>query len=141
MTPHAKPTTSKQSPVYSASIQFIPVATTQLGFTASRSSPASFITSQIIESTSYGLTFNQRLLKRLQFSAAFIHQESNYRGITTASTTSRADKIDSVNLGLSTTFLTRIRTGLTYQYNRNSSNTPGFGFSSSQIGLEIGYSF
>ena len=138
---YAKPTTSRQNPVYSASIQFIPVATTQLGITASRSTSASFLDARLIESTSYGLTFNQRFLKHLQSSAALSHQESNYRAIGTSTIGSRNDKIDSFNLGLSTTFLTRLRTGLTYQYNRNSSNIPGFGFSSSQIGLEIGYSF
>ena len=138
---YAKPTTSKQNPVYSASIQFIPVATTQLGFTASRSSSASFLDGQIMESTRYGFTLNQRLLKRLQFSASLSHQESKYTATSTSTTAGRADKIDSLNLGLNTTFLTRLRTGLTYQYNRNTSNVPGFTFASNQIGVDVGYTF
>ncbi len=138
---YAKPTTSKLNPVYSASIEFSPVATTQLGVTASRSTSASFLDGQILESTRYGLTLNQRLLKRLHFSAALSHQESEYSATRTSTTAGRTDRIESLNLGLNTVFLARIRTGLTYQHNRNKSNIPGFAFSSSQIGFEISYSF
>ncbi len=132
---------SKQNPVYSGTIQYTPTETTQLGFTASRSSSASFFDSQIVESTSYGLSLNQRLLKRLQFSASLGHHESKYTATQTSATSGRSDKSDSLNLGLHTTFFTRMSTGISYQYSHNLSNTSGFGFSSSQVGLDISASF
>ena len=138
---YSEPSSNVQNPVYKASVQFIPVATTQLGLTASRSSSASYLDSQIMESTNYGISLSQRLLRRLLFNAALGHQESKYTSTRSSTSAGRKDKIDSANFSLNTTFRTRITTAVTYQYNRNSSNVTGFGFSSNQIGLEIGYSF
>jgi Putative beta-barrel porin 2 len=138
---YSTPASDVQNPVYTASIQFIPVATTQLSVTASRATSASYLDNQIVDSTQYGFTFQQRLLQRMQFNAAYSHQESEYSATTTSVLSGRKDKTDSINLGLSTVFITRLRTSISYQYRNNSSNTSGFKFTSNQISFEIGYSF
>jgi uncharacterized protein (PEP-CTERM system associated) len=55
--------------------------------------------------------------------------------------TARKDTTDAANAGLSTTFFSKLRTSLTYQYTKNSSSIPGFKFESNQISIEFGYSF
>lgn len=138
---YSDPATDNTSPVYRGSIQFIPTTTTQIGVTASRSTSASFLDNQLTESTEYGISFNQRLLKRFQFASSYSHQESEYSSTLPGFVTDRKDKTDSINLSLSTAFFSRLRTSIAYQYTNNSSNSSGFKFSSSQIGFEISYSF
>jgi len=129
------------NPVLSATLRYTPVATTQLSFTASRATTASYFDRQLVESTRWGVALQQRLLKKLQLRAAFDHQESRYRLTGNTDVSARVDKVDAFNLGLQTAFFTRLSVALTYQNSRNSSNATGFGFSSEQVGIELGYRF
>jgi hypothetical protein len=138
---NTNPPANVQNPVFSAAIQLVPVTTTQVGVTATRSTSASFLNGQLTESTQYGVNFQQRLLKRLQLYSAFTHQVVKYRSPTVPTTTARKDSTDAATASLSTTFFSKLRTSLTYQYTKNSSSVPGFKFESNQISVEFGYSF
>ncbi len=133
--------TTMSNPVLSATLLYIPVATTQLGFTAARTTSASYFDRQIMETTRWGLSLQQRLLQHFQLSASFDHQESRFRTTDTSAALARVDKIDSVNLGLRTTLFKWLTTSLTYQKSLNTSNSSGFSFTSNQVGLELGYRF
>ena len=56
-------------------------------------------------------------------------------------TAGRDDNMYAFTVALRTTLLRRVTVALLFQNSRNSSNNTGYGFSSHQIGLEIGYRF
>lgn len=138
---YTDPSVDVRNPVYTVSLQLDPVTKTQIGVTASRSTSASFLDGQLTESVQYGLNFQQQLFKRMQFTTVYSRLETKYKTPQNPGLTARKDTTDLVNVGLNTTFFTRLRAGLTYQYTNNASNVAGFKFESNQYGVELGYSF
>ncbi|HZQ45434.1 MAG TPA: hypothetical protein VFC07_00360, partial [Verrucomicrobiae bacterium] len=98
---------------------------------------------QVTETTSVSASMNQQLLKRLNLTVGAGYGRSNYRASTNTPTagTGRTDNYYSLNLRLGTTFLQRGTASIFYQYSHNPSTEPGFSFSSSQTGFELGYRF
>ncbi len=131
------------TPIFGAAIQYQPVETTMLSLTADRTVTPSLFSGQTIESSTVGITLSQRLLKRLTLNAGVAYGTSSYLATTNVPTagTGRADNTYSFNVGLGTTFLERGSASVFYQFSDNNSTQAGFGFSSSQVGVELGYRY
>jgi hypothetical protein len=130
------------SPTYGASAYYLPFEFTTLTLAGERAVTASYFAGQVNENTTWSIGLNQRLLQKLNFNATASRANTRYipSGLSTIITT-RDDTSYSYNLRLSTSFLRRGTIGVVYQHTRNSSDAAGFGFSSNQVGLEIGYSY
>ena len=127
--------------IYSASLQFHPVEATQISLQTSRSVGASYFEAQVTKNTSWGVNLDQRLLGEFHLVAGYAHQEAAYTSFRASVPTDRTDDFDSVNLRLATTFFRKLAVAALWQHSRNASNSLGYGFSSNQIGLEIGYRY
>jgi hypothetical protein len=84
---------------------------------------------------------DQRLLGKLSFAAGLGQQRTVYQTSGVNLQTGRNDSISSFNLGLNTSLFQRVKVGLTFQISRDASSTPGFGFSSRQLGFDVGYRY
>jgi hypothetical protein len=129
------------SPVFSASVGYQPVATTKLTLAANREVDPSFFAGQITRSTTLSADLNQRLLQNFYLDANVDHEAIDYVSSVNNTSAERRDKIYSINVKLSTTFLVRGTIAVFYQYSNNSSTAAGFAFTSHQGGLEIGYRY
>jgi len=131
---------SRASFVFDASVEYRPVETTSITLSADRSTTPSLFQGQVVENTSVAVGLNQRLLKRLSLALSASYGESDYLGTTpTVSTTNRVDTYYSLGARLGTEFLKRGTASVFYQYSDNKSNEGGLGYSSSQVGVELGY--
>ena len=129
------------SPVYSASVQYLPVETTTLNFGVNRDLSASYFADEITKSQSWSASLQQRLLQEFYFNAAFSQGKTTYAATRSGLGVGRDDRNYAVTVRLSTTFLRRGSVAILYQLSHNSSNSSVYAFSSRQVGLELGYSF
>ena len=130
-----------RTPTYGASIQYQPVDTTAFTFGASQTVAPSYFTSQIIKSTGWTAAFEQRLLQYFHLGVGLGHQKNTYLSTAGIVTAGRDDDSDSFNARLSTTILRNVSIAALYQRSRNSSNLAGYGYTSSQVGLEVGWRY
>lgn len=129
------------SPVLSAAVHYQPVQTTRLSFASSRATSASYFANQIVENSRYEITLEQRLLQHFRLNLGVEYQESKFRSTLPSLPFNRRDKNYSFSAGLRTAVLRRVDVTLQYRKSHNSSNVAGFGFSSDQVGLEVGYRY
>jgi hypothetical protein len=136
------------TPVMGASIQYQPFQQTQLSLSASRSLSPSAFQSQSSESTSVSVDLNQRLLGKLYLDVGAGYGFTQYSSTSAANLASRSDDYYSFNTRLSCRFPKRGTLSVFYQYSDNSSSQSGFlsstssfSYSSSQIGVELGYQY
>jgi hypothetical protein len=129
------------NPIFAVTAAYQVFEPTSVSLTGSRSVSSSYHNGEITENTSISANVNQRLLKKLYLSLG-----GGYR--TTAYVASEQDGNSNndrdgffFNSRLSTGFLERGTVGIFYTYSQYSSNEAIPGYSSSQIGLEIGYRF
>ncbi len=133
---------SLNSPTFSAGLQFQPFPTTSIGLSANRDVTVAYFTNQITRNTGWQLNVQQRLLQHYYLSAGYSGGKSTYLSTDPAlAVAGRDDKNYSFNVRLSTVFFERANVALIYQNTRNNSNANGFGFNSSQVGIELGYQF
>ena len=135
------------TPIFSATIQYQPFEQTRLSVSASRTvSPASF-QNQTTESTGITGDLNQRLLGKLYLDLSGGYSTSQYVASASGLSTSRNDDVYSFNARLTYPLLKRGTVSVFYQYSDNSSSQSGFtsgsgfGYTSNQVGLEIGYRY
>jgi Putative beta-barrel porin 2 len=132
---------SMNNVIYNASIQYRPGASTVLSLNASRDVTASYFAGQVTRNAGVGATLQQRFLGRVYLTAGIQHGTSSYIASAPGVVAGRDDTYDSVNLRLSTAFLSRGTVGVTYQRSHNSSNTTGFGLKSNQYGVDLAWRF
>jgi hypothetical protein len=129
------------NPIYGASIQYRPFEYTTLSLSGNRLVSSSLLPGQVSETTTISLALNQRLLGLLYLtlSGGF----SNNRYILANNTLNLDREDDNTNFAatLSYSFITRGTVSIFYNFNDNSSTIPGFAYSSSQVGLQLGYRF
>jgi hypothetical protein len=135
------------TPIFSATIQYQPFEQTKLSVTASRTvMPASF-QNQTTENTGIMGGFNQRLLGRLTLDLSGGYTKIEYLASASGLSTSRNDDVYTFNARLSCPFLKRGTVAVFYSYSQNSSSQSGFstgsgfGYTSTQVGLEIGFRY
>lgn len=157
-------------PTIDASVSYQPFATTQVGFTYSRSISNSYFRNQVTKGSSWSLNISQRLLQHFYLSANWSHQDSSYEGVTLTflpppvepppegeevdpeapipddrpiliSLPGRSDKVDQLSTRLTFQFLKRLSFSATYQRSKNHSSAEEFSFNSTQYGFEIGFRY
>ena len=135
------------TPIFSGTIQYQPFEQTKLSVTGSRTvMPASF-QNQTTENTGITGDFNQRLLGKLNLDLSGGYTKTEYQASASGLSTSRNDDVYNFNARLSCPFLKRGTVAVFYTYSENSSSQSGFstgsgfGYTSTQVGLEIGYRY
>jgi Putative beta-barrel porin 2 len=128
------------NPLFGAAIQYQPFEQTRISLDASRSVVPSYFQDQVQENTSVSADLNQRLLQKFYFDLSVGYTSVDYEG-TTGLGGSRTDNYYFLNARLSHPFLKRGTLAIFYQHTENSSSQRGFGYSSNQVGLEVGYSY
>jgi hypothetical protein len=66
---------------------------------------------------------------------------SSFQATTTGLSVNREDDLTTITVRLSCPFLQHGNASVFYNWSDNSSNEAGFGYTSNQIGLELGYRF
>jgi hypothetical protein len=129
------------TPTFGASIQYQPFTTTTVSFTANRGVAVAYFNNEVTKNTSWALTLQQRLLQHYYLNASYSGQKSTYVSTDPNVVAGRDDRNYSFNIRLSTAFFQRATIAILYQNTHNTSNSVGYGFTSSQMGLELGYRF
>lgn len=129
------------NPIFGASLQYQPFDVTRVSLNVDRTVSTSPFTNQVTETTSVSGTLNQRLLENFYLNLLGEYRFVTYTAAANGVLAGRRDDYYSVTVRLSTTFLKRGTAATFYQYSGNSSNRGGFGYTSSQVGLELGYRY
>jgi hypothetical protein len=129
------------NPVIGGLIQYQPFDVTKLSVTVDRTVAASYFQSQVTESTDVMGNLNQRLFGKFYLDLAGGYHNVKYVAASSAAGTQRTDDYYTFSARLSCPFLKRGTAAVFYQYSDNSSTTPGFTFTSNQVGFEVGYRF
>jgi hypothetical protein len=134
------------NPIMDGSVEYRPFETTTLSVSAEHVVSTSDLEDQVTETTTVGASVDQRLFRRLNLNVGFSFSSATY--VSTQSKVSqsnisegRDDDYYSIHVRLGTRILKRGTIAAFYQYSDNLSNRSGFGYSSSQGGLELGYRY
>jgi hypothetical protein len=128
------------NPVAGAVIQYQPFEATKFLLSAERVVAASYFQNQVTESTSVSGDLNQRLFKKLYLDLGGGYNTVKYVA-SSGVPAGRKDEYYSFNARLSCQFLKRGTFATFYQLSDNSSTQQGYGFSSTQFGLEVGFRY
>jgi len=137
----AKGAAGKNDLIYNFSLHNAPFDYTKLSFSAGRTISISLFQNSVSDAKTMSLALNQRLLGKLQFSAQVEQQKTNFAPQGNSVAFARDDDKRSFSLGLSATFRKRGTIGVTYQHSTNKTNLAGFGFTSSQFGLQAAWAY
>src|SRR5205807_1543197 len=99
----------------------------------------SYFQSQATESTDFSVAVQQRLFGKLNLGLSGGYRTVDYVATSTSISVNRADDYVYIGVNLSFPFLTHGTISGYYQYSDNASSQSGYSFSSSQIGLSVGY--
>ena len=138
---YSRGVSAKYTPVFNVSGQYKPFQYTSVSLTAGRTVSPSVLRNQVNDSTTWSTGFTQRFLKHFNVSGNYGETDSGYSATNERVTGGRRDKSYNYGLRLGTTFLKRGSIGLLYQGTHNGSNATGFGFDSTQTGVEVGYRY
>ncbi len=129
------------NPVFGGAIQYQPFEQTKISLDAERVVAVSFLQNQITETTGVTADLNQRLLGRLHLDLNGGYHNIKYVNSGTGAGTTRTDDYYYFNTRLSTSFLKRGTVAVFYQISGDSTSAAGFGFTSHQVGFEIGFAY
>jgi hypothetical protein len=129
------------NPVFGGGIQYLPFEHTQISLNADRTVNVSAFQNQVTENVGFDLSLNQRLLGKLALGIDGGYQNINYVTVGTASTSVRTDDYYFLNTRLSLGVLTRGKVSVFYQISDDSSTSPGFSYTSHQVGFELSFAY
>jgi hypothetical protein len=136
------------TPIFGATIQYQPFEQTQVTVGANRTVSQSGFQSQVTENTGVNVGLNQRLLGKLHLSLSGGYATTEYLASAAGLSTSRNDDVYSFNARLSCPVLKRGTISVFYTYTDNASTQSGFaaagtgyGYTSKEVGFEIGYQY
>jgi len=129
------------NPIFGVAIQYQPFEFTEFSLSADRSVSTSYLQNQNSVSTSINGSLNQRLFQKFSLTLGGGYSTVKYIATTSGVFAGRQDDYYSFNARLSRMFLKRGTISVTYQFSDNSSSQSGFTYSSSQVGLEVGFRY
>ncbi len=134
------------SPIFGLSAQYQPTRRTQLSLSAARSVSSSdyYLEAQEMDTTTVSLSLKQQLLRRFELGAGVSYAQMNYGvslGGSNPAAANRADNVFSYSVNLSHPLFKRGTWSVFYQYSDDQSSVAGYGFQSSQVGMDIKYAF
>lgn len=129
------------NPVYGATLQYQPFPVTTFSLTGNRAVQSSLFANQITETTQLSVALRQRI-----FGAAFVTLsadwvDTGYLLSEPGLASTRADDTFGFRASLSYGFFERMTSSVYFQYREQDSNLPGFAYSSTMVGINVGYSF
>jgi hypothetical protein len=130
---------------YTATVSYGLFDQTKINVSAARDVEVGFTQDQLDQTTALSAGLDQRFLGHYYFDASYGYDTVDYIGIAgTAGAFTEAGRVDHLNtwqVSLHTAFLGGGNISISYNDNRNASNTFGFSFASQQYGFSIGYSY
>ena len=129
------------NPIYGAEFRYQPIETTQLSIGANRVVGTSYFENQITRTTGWNASVQQRLLKNFYLRSTFSRGRTAYLDAASGTGATRSDNTRGFDVRLSTVLFQRCPVAVFFQSLHNSTNAAGFGLSSRQIGVEIGFNF
>jgi hypothetical protein len=132
---------SSPSPIFNVGLAYQPFDHTSLQLSTSRSTEVSLFENRTSDRTSWNMGINQRLLGKLGFNAAVGEQRSSFSASSTTIAPARDDKTRNFSVGLGLPFRRRGSIAASYARTSNATNLSGFGFSSNQYSLTIGFRY
>lgn len=129
------------SPLFGVAIHYLPVETTYLALHAERMVTPSYFQDQIEEVSTVGIDLDQRLVERLHLGLGVGYGNATYDASVPGVIPHMENNYYHFNARLNCEILRRGSIALTYDYLNNSSDQPGYSFSSNEIGIELGYRF
>lgn len=129
------------NPIFGVSLVYRVFDVTTLTLSADRTVGVSYFENQYVESAGFSGGIHQRLLKRLYVDITGGFTSNSYLASTGGLSAQRTDDCSFVNVRLSCPFLQRGTASVFYNWSDNSSNQSGFGYTSNQLGAELGYRF
>ena len=129
------------NPVFGGGIQYQPFEHTKISLDAGRVVAVSDLQNQVTESVGLNGDLNQRLLGRLFLDLGGGYQHIKYVNSNGTPGPTRTDDYSHFNTRLSTAFLKRGTVAIFYQFSNDASTQSGFGFTSHQVGFEIGFAY
>ncbi|MGA2863522.1 MAG: hypothetical protein ABSF95_03435 [Verrucomicrobiota bacterium] len=129
------------NPIFGAALLYQPFEPTLLSLNAARTVVPSYFQSQVTESTTLSGSVRQRLLRRLYLDLTGGYRLSSYEATATGQPVNRDISGTFVNVRLNVPFLKRGTASAFFQAAENSSNDSLYKYSTTQVGLELGYRF
>lgn len=131
-----------RSPTMQITLGYRPFEQTRFTLASTRAVSNSFFSNQVTRNTGWSASLNQRLLEKLNLSMSYSDQTSDYKSFATVTLPEvRSDKFKSFNASLGIMLLKRWTLAAVYQSNKNTSSQGGFGFSTTQYGVELSGGF
>jgi hypothetical protein len=133
------------NPVFGASIQYQPFEQTQISLNGNETVNSSYFQNQVNVTTTVGASISQRLLEKFYLNVGANYNWNNYTD-TMANNNTTTQKYYDLNASLSTTIFKRVSVSVFYSYSDSSTSGQagpqnGLGFSSHQIGFNVGYQY
>lgn len=128
-------------PTLMATLQYQPSETTTLLVTAGQRLSTSYFNNQVVKAATWDVGLRQRLLGHIYLSSDYRGGKSSYLSVDPTVSAGREDRIRSFDIRLSIALLQRGTLAVLYNWSHNSSNAFGYGFSTHQFGVELGYKF
>jgi hypothetical protein len=136
------------TPIFGASVQYQPFEHTQIGIAANRTVSRSSFANQTTEGTSITANLNQRLLGRFFLNLGGGYTSSKYIASLGGFSAGRNDDTYNFTARLTSPFIKRGNISVFYSYSKNVSSQTGFasgssafGYSSNQVGFEVGFRY
>lgn len=129
------------SPTFQVAADYAILETTTLRLNARRSFTPSYYQNTVNERTEVRLGVNQRLLGKLYLNVDGGYRIASYQSTLDEFDETREDETAFYGARLSMEFLKRASAALFFYRSDHTSSTAGYGYDSSQVGLEIGYRF
>ena len=131
------------NPLYGVAIQYRAGRKTSVSLTVDHAVSASYFQSQAAETTSVGLNIGQSLSEKLSLSLGVGLTSVSYAASAPGVAAGGSYDYKSVNVRLGYSISKRCSLSGTYTFSDNASSQTqaGLGFSSNQIGIELGYGF
>lgn len=129
------------TPVYGVGIQYQPFEQTQISLNAEQTVEVSIFDNQITENVGFDANLHQRLFGRLFLDIDGGYQNIQYLTPGNSSSAVRTDDYSFLKTRLSTAVFTRGKVSIFYQFSNDASTTPGFSYTSQQVGFEISFAY
>jgi len=129
------------TPVFALSLAYRLFEVTTFSLAANRTITPSYFGNQLAEVYSANGGVRQRLFQHLYLDVTGGYTTTTYRITSASPSANRDDDYATVNIRLSCPFLQHGSASVFYNWSDNVSSQPGFGYNSSQVGLELGYRF
>lgn len=126
---------------YNFGLGYAPFQQTRLSLSAGRSFAISLFQNRDTSTKNVAVSLSQRLMGHLNLSVSLARQSSGFATAANVPGGPRDDQTQSFNAALGMAILRHGTIGVSYATTTNNTNTTGFGFSSKQIGLNIGFSY